>query len=66
MTDFDTSLLGTLTDISGARFIAQMVQGGDGFEPYRQMGVEKVTVGQIGTYVIAQGEQEQVLSLIHI
>ena len=64
MTDFDTSLLGTLTDISGARFIAQMVQGGDGFEPYRQMGVEKVTVGQIGTYVIAQGEQEPVLCQI--
>mgnify|MGYP001813984890 CR=1 FL=1 len=64
MTDFDSSLLGTLTDISGARFIAQMAQGADSFEPYRQMGVEKITVGQIGTYVIARGEQEQVLCQI--
>ncbi len=64
MTDLASSSLGTLKDISGARFIARLERREGGFESYRQTGTEKVTVGQIGGYVIARGEQEQVLCQI--
>jgi hypothetical protein len=61
MTDSDPGLLGTLTDVSGARFIARLKDQGEAFEPYRQIGNESITVGQVGAYVIARGQQEQVL-----
>ncbi len=61
MTDSDPGLLGTLTDVSGARFIARLKDQGETFEPYRQIGNDSITVGQVGAYVIARGQQEQVL-----
>ena len=61
MKDLDPGFLGILKGVSGAHFIAQLERMGKGFEAYRQIGVEKVTVGQVGSYVIARGEQEQVL-----
>jgi len=64
MTDTDPRLLGTLKDVSAARFIARLGHAEQRFEPYRQIGVEKVAVGQVGTYVIARSEQEQVLCQI--
>ncbi len=64
MMDSDPRLLGTLRDVSAARFIARLGQAEERFRPYRQIGVEKVAVGQVGTYVIARSEQEQVLCQI--
>ena len=64
MTDSDPGRLGTLTDVSGARFIARIGEAGDDYSPYRQVGVERVMVGQVGAYVIARGAQEQVLCQI--
>ncbi|MGB5450461.1 MAG: ATP-binding protein [Sedimenticolaceae bacterium] len=61
MKDSDPGLLGTLTDVSGARFIARLKDQGETFEPYRQIGNDSITVGQVGAYVIARGQQEQVL-----
>ncbi len=61
MAELDPGFLGTLKDVSGARFIAQIDDDGGAFQPYRQIGVEKVAVGQIGSYVLARGELEQVL-----
>ncbi|MGB5571347.1 MAG: ATP-binding protein [Sedimenticolaceae bacterium] len=61
MKDSDPGLLGTLTDVSGARFIARLKDQGETFEPYRQNGNDSITVGQVGAYVIARGQQEQVL-----
>ena len=63
MAELDPGFLGTLKDVSGARFIAQIDDDGGAFQPYRQIGVEKVAVGQIGSYVLARGELEQVLRL---
>ncbi|MDJ0739821.1 MAG: DUF853 family protein [Gammaproteobacteria bacterium] len=64
MTDSDPGRLGTLIDVSGARFIARIGEAGDAFTPYRQLGVERIAVGQVGAYVIARGAQEQVLCQI--
>jgi hypothetical protein len=64
MKNADPTLLGTLTDVSGARFIARIGEAGDDFAPYRQVGVERITVGQVGAYVIARGASEQVLCQI--
>ncbi|MCB1803388.1 MAG: DUF87 domain-containing protein, partial [Gammaproteobacteria bacterium] len=64
MSDLEPGLLGKLTDISGERFIARLGETGKDFAPYRQIGVERVTVGQVGAYVIARGAQEQVLCQI--
>ncbi|MBT8428526.1 MAG: DUF87 domain-containing protein, partial [Gammaproteobacteria bacterium] len=61
MKDADPGFLGNLTDVSGARFIARLQDRGSNFEAYRQIGAEIVSVGQIGSYVIARGQQEQVL-----
>ena len=61
MKDLDPGFLGILKGVSGAHFVAQLGRPDESFEPYRQIGVEKVTVGQVGSYVIARGEQEQVL-----
>ncbi|MCB1790184.1 MAG: DUF853 family protein [Gammaproteobacteria bacterium] len=61
MTDQDPGLLGSLIDVSGERFIARIGELGDAYSPYRQVGVERVAVGQVGAYVIARGAQEQVL-----
>lgn len=61
MTPADPALIGYLTDVSGSRFVATIGNRGDAYAPYRQVGVERVTVGQVGTYVIARGSQEQVL-----
>ena len=64
MKDADPGFLGNLTDVSGARFIARLQDSGPNFEAYRQVGGEIVSIGQIGTYVIARGQQEQVLCQI--
>jgi DNA helicase HerA-like ATPase len=61
MKDSDPGYLGTLTDVSGARFIAQLHDTAPDFNAYRQVGGEPATVGQVGAYVIARGQQEQVL-----
>ncbi len=61
MKDLDPGFLGILKGVSGAHFVAQLGRPDESFEPYRQIGAEKVTVGQVGSYVIARGEQEQVL-----
>ena len=60
----DPGLLGTLSDISGARFVARLKNGESGFEAYRRIGDEIVTVGQIGAYVIAHGQRARVLCQI--
>ena len=64
MKDADPGFLGNLTDVSGARFVARLQDSGPNFEAYRQVGGEIVSIGQIGTYVIARGQQEQVLCQI--
>lgn len=61
MHDHEPGLLGTLIDVSGERFIARIGERGDDYAPYRQLGVERIAVGQVGAYVIARGAQEQVL-----
>ncbi len=61
MIDSDPTYLGHLTDISGSRFIALLDDRGANFEPYRELGTEEVTVGQVGAYVVARGRQAQVL-----
>lgn len=61
MNDSDPTYLGHLTDISGSRFIALLDDRGANFEPYRELGTEEVTVGQVGAYVVARGRQAQVL-----
>ena len=61
MTDTHPGFLGTLTDISGGRFIARLHDDSDTFDAYRDIGVESISVGQVGSYVIAKGRQEQVL-----
>ncbi len=64
MADSDPGFLGTLTDVSAAYFIAQLADNNEEFQPYRQMGMEQIAVGQIGSYVIARGHREQVLCQI--
>jgi len=64
MKDANPGFLGNLTDVSGARFIARLQDSGPDFEAYRQVGGEVVSIGQIGSYVIAHGQQEQVLCQI--
>lgn len=64
MTDPDPAHLGILTDISGSRFIARLDDTSKRFEAYRAIGVEDVTVGQVGSYVIARGRHTQVLCQI--
>lgn len=64
MKDSDPGFLGTLTDVSGARFIGRLQGDEPDFEAYRQVGGEIVTVGQVGAYVIARGQTEQVLCQI--
>ena len=44
MTDSDPGRLGTLTDVSGARFIARIGDAGDDYSPYRQIGIERIAV----------------------
>jgi DNA helicase HerA-like ATPase len=61
MKDSDPGFLGTLTDVSGARFIARLNESGAEFNAYRQVGSESATIGQVGAYVIARGQHEQVL-----
>jgi DNA helicase HerA-like ATPase len=61
MTDTHPGFLGTLTDISGGRFIARLQDHNETFDPYRDIGVESISVGQVGSYVIAKSKQEQVL-----
>ena len=48
MTDIDPGLLGTLTDVSGASFVARLHMVGERFDGYRQVGVERVAIGQVG------------------
>ena len=48
MTNTDPGLLGTLTDVSGASFVARLHSAGERFEGYRQVGVEHVAIGQVG------------------
>lgn len=64
MKDSDPGFLGTLTDLSGARFIARLQDNEADFDAYRQVGSENVTVGQVGAYVLARGQQAQVLCQI--
>ena len=64
MTDIDPGLLGTLTDVSGASFVARLHMVGERFDGYRQVGVERVAIGQVGAYTIARGQNEQVLCQI--
>jgi hypothetical protein len=64
MKDADPGFLGNLTEVSGASFNARLQDRGPDFEAYRQVGGEIVSVGQIGSYVIARGQQEQVLCQI--
>lgn len=61
MTDPDPGFLGTLTEVSGARFVARLVLPGNTFQPYREIGAETVTIGQVGSHVIARGRYEEVL-----
>jgi len=61
MTDSEPGLLGTLTEVSGAYFIARIGPVADRPEPHRQLDSQHPAVGQVGAYVIARGEQEQVL-----
>ncbi|MEZ5588100.1 MAG: helicase HerA-like domain-containing protein [Sedimenticolaceae bacterium] len=64
MTNTDPGLLGALTDVSGASFVARLHSAGERFEGYRQVGVEHVAIGQVGAYTIARGQHEQVLCQI--
>lgn len=64
MADTDPAYLGTLTDVSGSRFIARLAGRGTAFEPYRKLGVEEISIGQVGAYVIARGRHTQVLCQI--
>jgi DNA helicase HerA-like ATPase len=64
MTVADPGFLGTLTDISGARFIARLAQSHGHFEGYRVVGGETHTIGQVGSYVIARGKRTEILCQI--
>jgi len=64
MKDADPGFLGTLTDVSGARFIARLQDTEPTFDAYRQVAGESFVVGQVGAYVIARGQQAQVLCQI--
>jgi len=61
MTDSDPGLLGALAEVSGAYFVARMGPDTDRLEPDRQIDRERTALGQVGAYVIARGEQQQVL-----
>jgi DNA helicase HerA-like ATPase len=61
MVDTNPAFIGTLTEISGTCFVARLSAPHNRFKPYRQIGNETVTVGQVGTYVIVRGQREQVL-----
>jgi DNA helicase HerA-like ATPase len=60
MTDQDPTYLGTLVDVSGARFIARLDEDSRD-DIYRQVGDEEITVGQVGAYVLAHGREGQIL-----
>jgi hypothetical protein len=56
----DPTYLGSLVDVTAARFIARLDETGRE-DIYRQIGVEKITVGQVGAYVLAKGRDAQIL-----
>jgi DNA helicase HerA-like ATPase len=61
MVETNPAYIGTLTEISGTQFVARLSAPHNRFKPYRQIGAETVTIGQIGTYVVVRGQREQVL-----
>jgi DNA helicase HerA-like ATPase len=61
MSELDPGRLGSLIDISGGHFLARIGEPGEEYVPYRTIGVEQVTIGQVGAYVIVRSPQEQVL-----
>lgn len=60
MTDQEPTYLGTLIDVSGSRFIARLSSEGQR-ETHRKVGVEDITIGQVGAYVLAKGRDGHVL-----
>jgi uncharacterized protein len=63
--DKDPARIGTLTEVSGATFTARLdTLRTNVFDPYRQVGDEQVTVGQVGAHVIVRAAREKVLCQI--
>ena len=62
--DKDPALIGTLMEVSGSTFTARLDTPNERFEAYREIGDERVTVGQVGTHVVVSAEREKVLCQI--
>lgn len=57
----DKTLVGHITEVSGGRLIATLLTESEGFEPVVQLGPEKLSVGQLGTQLLVQHQDINVL-----
>ena len=48
------TLIGHLTEISGDAFVAQLISEEDGFVPEIMIGMDKVRIGQVGSYLMVK------------
>lgn len=51
MPEQEASLIGHITDVTGSRLIATLRHDDDGFSPTVRLGMEELTVGQLGSNV---------------
>ncbi len=64
MKDPDPGFLGTLTDVSAARFTVRLQAADGALAEYRQINGRTVIIGQVGAYLVARGVFGQILCQI--
>lgn len=58
------TIIGTLCDVTGSKLSARLYSEQDGLQSHIRVGMEEITVGQIGTYVAVRSKGVQILSQI--
>ncbi len=56
MPDTKKSLIGRLSEVSGARLIATLLTDQEGFKSHLVMGLEELAVGQLGSHVVIRSK----------
>jgi len=59
-----SSVLGHLIDIRAEYFIAELKSGPEGFVSEKMIGMDKVRIGQVGSYVIVKQTDYEVLAMV--
>jgi len=64
MKEESSSVLGHLVEITGEYFIAQLKEDPEGLSTDRMVGLDKVRVGQVGSYLVVRQSTTRILCMV--